>query len=85
MTAAASLAASVTRANATRTTFIVVLADAGRHDRQRSRRDERPAPATGGIMTRLILLAFAASVPTQPATAKGHALMEPDLLDRRIA
>ena len=36
-------------------------------------------------MKRLILLAFAASVLTQPATAKGHALLEPDLLDRQIA
>jgi len=50
---------------------IVVLADAGRHDRQRSGPDERPAPAKrGGIMKRLILLAFAASVLTRPATAK---------------
>ena len=84
MTAVASLAASITRANATRTPSIV-WADAGRHDRQRSGRDERPAPATGGVMTRLILLAFAASILTQPATAKGHALLEPDLLDRQIA
>ena len=60
MTAVAILAASAMRANATRTPSIV-WADAGRHDRQRSGREERPAPATAGIMTRLILLAFAAS------------------------
>ena len=38
-----------------------------------------------GSSRALILLAFAASILTQPATAKGHALLEPDLLDRQIA